>query len=110
MPQAPSCRADLELEHTAFRPADELGRLVGEKDVRDEAEQETDGTDVEHEGVDQQHPQDVAARPRAPSDGEVDERQHQAQQQHDDVDHALSLSASAAALNLQSDLQKAQRI
>jgi hypothetical protein len=30
----------------------------------------------------------------------VDERQHQAQQQHDDVDHAISLLASAMSVGL----------
>ena len=90
-------QADLELEHAALRPADELGRLVGEEDVRDEAEQEADGADVEHEGVDEEDAQHIAARPRALGDGEVHERQQHAQQHHDDVDHAISLSAWAMA-------------
>jgi hypothetical protein len=82
-------QADLELEHAALRPADELGRLIGEEHVRNEAEQEADGADVEHEGVDEEHAQHVAPPPRALGDGQVHERHEQAQQHHDDIDHAI---------------------
>src|SRR4051794_35713323 len=90
-------QADLELEHAALRPADELGRPVGEEHVRDETEQETDRADVEHEGVDEEKPQHIAACPRHLGDDEVSKRQQHAQQHHDDVDHMISLSASAMA-------------
>src|SRR5262249_48444600 len=92
-------QADLELEHAALRPADELRRLIGEEDVGYETEQEGDGADVEHEGVEEENAQHVAPRPRAFGDGQVHERQHEAQEHHDDVDHVFPFSNSGGPTN-----------
>ena len=59
-------QADFELERAAGRPADQLRGLIRKEHMRDEAEHEADGADIEHEGVDEEDAQDVAPGSMAP--------------------------------------------
>ena len=89
-------QADFELERVAGRPADQLRGLIRKEHMRDEAEHEADGADIEHEGVDEEDAQHVAPGPRPPGHGQMQRRQQQAQQHHGDVDHAMSLPTGAS--------------
>ena len=54
-------KSNLELKRVSRRPADALRGRVGEENMGNEAEDESDDAHVEHEGVAQQQANDAGA-------------------------------------------------
>ena len=71
--------ADLELEGAPRWPADHLRRLVGKKDMGNEAEQQPHDPDAYDEGVEQQDVYDPELCARLPTEEKMYEGEQHAQ-------------------------------
>jgi hypothetical protein len=79
---------NLELERAASRPADGLRRPIGEEDVGNEAERQTDDANATDESVEQQDVDDAARRPRHFAERKVQQGQHDHQNRDNQSDHS----------------------
>jgi hypothetical protein len=84
----------LELKRAAWRPTDASRSLIRKKDVRDEAQWETDDADIENQRVEQKQTNDASASSWNFAQSEMRQRQKHAQQGDDNADHS---GASALA-------------
>ena len=57
----PIVYADLEVERTSWRPADNLRCLIREEDMRNKPEWQSDNANVQHQGIEKQQVYDTVA-------------------------------------------------